>query len=373
MPKLRDWKSHNKYFKSLQDADFYCIYGQLDPNAKAIGRPQHRERKYLLFCLRNKRYKNYKCVEHRNCDHQLRIDLENGNEILSSGVHSGEKSTAVIKRRKHKTGKETKEAIQALVDMGVTKPFDIKDRLRKSIDTKKMSTWSIYNVLRRNDKKRTISNARSANPRRKKVYIPRTFRQKLKRNHQEKSRRKTFKDFRNQLKLLRNTKSDSEANVTIANGKKIGVKIPDNDQEMIDYLTENNYEASNLSRSDLVLRYTYLFLAKSIHTKCDGKYQKTFQTKLVTLLKDDIERMKLNTSAKDMLDSFFKQTLRRQYFSTADVSSMLDQSARNSINLKAWEEIRSLEENEPGISGMLPSRSAIQKEQKNFEAGFLIY
>jgi hypothetical protein len=303
----------------------------------------------------------------------LRIDLTNCNELSFSGFHSSETSTSVVRRRKRKTSKEAKEAVETLINSGVTKPHHIKKNLQQSdFNFKQVNKWFIYNALRNNEKKKEVLSIRRTSlsiRKRMKLYYPRTEKQVQKRNLFDRSRRKKFKEIRQQIKLMQKSRGRSEAGITIANGSKIGIKIPDDDNEMITYLTENNYEASNLSRSDLVLRYSYLYLAKSIHTQCEGKYQKTFQTKLVKLLKDDIERTQLNNSAKDMLHTFFKQSLRQKYFSTADVSAMLDQSAKHSINLNGWEEIRRLEQNELGVPGMLPSRSSIQKQQKDLEAG----
>lgn len=89
----------------------------------------------------------------------------------------------------------------------------------------------------------------------------------------------------------------------------------------------------------------------------------------VNLLKEDIKRTKLDAVAREMLTTFMKHEFRSEYFTTQQVSEMLDESLTHSVNLSGWERVRTLERNNKGKSGMFPARSSVSEEQKNFEEG----
>ena len=372
MPKTRKWVvCQSQGFRKLDDAVFYCVYGKVFPNAK--GRPVELVRKYKLLTGRRKAYKFYKCIEHRNCDHQLRIVLCSSNDIEESGIHSKEKDDSGKRRRRQKINKDVKDKIEYCIKRGIYTPR----KIASTLDVKKFNPRAIYNQLSLNKKvktsvkigraaKQSESKATKADKKRTRTAI-----QKRNRNARDRQRRKNTKTLRAQIRELLGSslKPGASAYVTVENGQKICMRIPDNDEEMIKFLEDNNYKASNLSRSDLVLRYSYIFLAKNIHKQVNGKKNKTFGRKLIGLLKDDIQRIQMDGRAESIWTSFFKNNLRQQFFKVADISKMLDESVSQSINLNGWEDIRSLERNPKGGWGMLPSRAAIQKEQACLEAG----
>jgi len=371
MPKRRGWsvcQSHG--FHILDDAIFYCVYGKVFPNAR--GRPAQLERRYKKITGRGVKYQWFKCIEHIDCDHQLRIDLAHGNVIQESGGHEKEKDDS-IKRRAKRIGKDLKEKLETCISKGVYSPKKIAAELGK------VKLRVVYNQLSRNKKildHVKIGNITKRNE--KKLFKPRNRRrstrtmvQKKNRNQRDRQRRKTTKLLHKQIRELLSSPLEpgKSAFVSLDKGQKICVKIPDTDEAMIKYLEDHNYKATNLSRSDLVLRYSYMFLAKNIHNQVDGKRNKTFGRRLVNLLKDDIQRFQMDGRAETMWTKFFKQTLRQQYFKVADVSRMLDESVSQSVNLNGWEDIRSLERNGKQERGLFPSRSSIQLEQRSFEEG----
>lgn len=194
------------------------------------------------------------------------------------------------------------------------------------------------------------------------------IRNKEVRNNADQRRYQRLAEIKKQIKDLSKGIGPKTTAVKIQNDL-INLTIPDNDKEMIAFLSEHNYSAEGMDRADLVLKYSYVYLAKSVHSKLKGRYSKTFTASLANQLKDDIRRTQFSGIAKASWDQFFKNEFRSQYFSAQAIGQMLDSTVNHSINLNGWERVRSLEKNNKGKAGMFPSRSLVQANLKDFEEG----